>query len=208
MISQPQETVGAFPPLFCQRNAAEYADSNQSRAFAAIARYYRELQRSSGVADAGLPYRLTSLGTWAASRIPHVFWFFRRMGLGRYDLFLDLGSGDGVVACIAGLFTRSVGIEVDTTLCGLAQRAARDLRLAERVNFVCGDYLTLPIHMADCLYHYPDKPMARLEELLANWRGALLIYGPHFAPRSFSPALKLDRGRERMVLYRNISEGA
>jgi len=113
-----------------------------------------------------------------------------------------------VVACIAGLFTRSIGIEADTALCGLAHRAAKELGLAERVSFICGDYLRLRIHNADCLYHYPDKPLDRLEEFLANWRGALLIYGPHFRPRGYSPVLKLQRGREGMVLYRKLPERA
>jgi hypothetical protein len=184
-----------------------HSNSDRGRAFAAIARYYRELHRSLSVADGGPPYRLTPLGAWAVSRAPHVFWFFRQMGLERYDLFLDLGSGDGVVAVIGGLFTRSIGIEGDTVLCGLARRAARDLGLTQRVSFICGDYLTLPIHTADCLYLYPDKPLDNLEELLTNWRGALLIYGPHFPPRAFSPVFRLQRGRERMVLYHKILQG-
>ena len=127
---------------------------------------------------------MTSLGAWATSRAPHVFSFFKQIDLGRYELFLDLGSGDGLVACIAGLFTHAVGIEVDPGLCNVAQRAARDLRLTERVGFICGDYLNLPIRHADCLYHYPDKPMDRLEDLLKGWRGTLLVYGPHFPPQT------------------------
>lgn len=186
------EALCASPP---RRNP------DPSAAFAALIRYYRERHRAPGLTAA--PYRLTALGAWAASRAPHVFSFFRRMEFGRYQLFLDLGSGDGLATCIAGLFTRAVGIEVDFPLCDLAQRAARDLGLAGRVSFICGDYRQLPIQRADCLYHYPDKPMRELEELLADWRGDLLIYGPHYPLERMVPVLRLACGRERMVLYRN-----
>jgi hypothetical protein len=146
---------------------------------------------------------MTSLGTWAPSRSPHVFFFFKRLGLDRHDLFLDLGSGDGLVTCIAGLFTRSIGIEIDFELCQVAQRAARDLKLEESVHFVCGNYLQLPIWKAACLYHYPDKPMDGLERLLASWKGPLLIYGPHFPPGNLLRISRLQCGRESLVLYRN-----
>lgn len=178
---------------------------DRGRTFAAITRYYRELHRASGISQAD-PYRLTTLGAWARSRASHVFSFFRQVELDRYELFLDLGSGDGVVASIAGLFTRSAGIEVDQELCGLAQRAAQDLRLTSRVGFICGNYLQLPIRQADCLYHYPDKPLRDLEELLTDWRGDLLVYGPHFPLRTMVPIRRLACGRERMVLYRNVCE--
>lgn len=181
--------------------SAPQLNADRGAAFAALIRYYRELHRASGITED--PYQLTKLGAWAASRAPHVYSFFRRMELDRYELFLDLGSGDGVVACIAGLFTRSVGIEVDFRLCGLAQRATQDLSLTGRVSFICGDYRQLPIRRADCLYHYPDKPMQKLEDLLIGWRGDLLVYGPHFTLRTRVPILRLACGRERMVLYRN-----
>ncbi len=177
------------------------------RGFAAIARWYRELHRSSGMGEVG-QYRMTSLGAWATSRAPHVFSFLRQIDLGHYELFLDLGCGDGLVACIAGLFTHAVGIEVDPGLCNVAQRAAQDLRLTERVGFICGDYLNLPIRHADCLYHYPDKPMDRLEHLLKGWQGTLLVYGPHFPPQTMVPMRRLECGRESMVLYRNLADGA
>jgi hypothetical protein len=175
----------------------------RGRSFAAIVRYYRELHGASGKVVT-TPYRLTTLGAWATSRAPHVFSFFKQMELDRYELFLDLGSGDGVVACIAGLFTRAVGIEVDPELCGMAQRAGQDLELTGRVGFVCGNYLHLPIWHADCLYLYPDKPMRDLEALLTAWPGSLLVYGPHFPLRSMAPIRRLACGRERMVLYRNV----
>lgn len=165
---------------------------------AAVIRAYRKTQ---GEADESDRYRLTPLGAWASSRAPHVFAFFRKIHLERRGLFLDLGSGDGLVTCIAGLFTRAVGVEIDRDLCNTARRAAQELGLLEKVDFVCGDYLSMPIRKADCLYVYPDKPMARIEEALEGWRGTLLVYGPHFPPQAFQPVRRLRCARERLTLY-------
>jgi hypothetical protein len=178
------------------------ASQKRGRAFSAVTRYFKALYRASSDSGAGT-YRITSLGAWATSRSPHVFSFFKRIDLSRYDLFLDLGSGDGLVTCIAGLFTRSIGIEVDLDLCQAAQRAVRELKLEERVSIVCGNYLQLPIWKAGCLYHYPDKPMQEIEKLLINWKGALLVYGPHIPPRTLLPVSSLQCGRESLVIYQN-----
>jgi hypothetical protein len=147
------------------------------------------------------PYRHTRLGAWAASVGANVFDFFSTLQLGNYRLLIDLGSGDGVVACIAGLFTRAVGIEIDPLLCGVARHAVRQLQLQGQVDICCGDYRKLRIWQADCLYLYPDKPLAAVEALLADWQGHLLVAGPHFAPRNFEPLQILQRGRDQLVVY-------
>jgi len=187
---------------------AETLQCNRARCrtFVAITRTYRRLHEEAGILKTGL-YRLTAQGAWASSRAPHVFFFFRKLRLHRYRCFLDLGSGDGMVVCLAGLFTRALGIEIDPELCGLAQRAARDLGVAALVGFVCGDYRQLPIHRADCLYCYPDKPLPAIADRLRTWRGDLLVYGPHFPPPGFAAITRLACGRERLVLYRSADEG-
>ncbi len=118
-----------------------------------------------------------------------------------FRLFIDLGSGDGVACCAAGLFTRSIGIESDPFLVSRAARAAQNLRLQSRVGFICADFLTQRIQEADCLYIYPDKPIDALEKTLEGWGGTLLIYGPHFAPRRLFLREKLRFGRETMSVY-------
>jgi hypothetical protein len=169
--------------------------------FARIARYYQD--RYSALEQAGdEPYRFTTLGAWAASRAPQVFHFFHSIQLSRFRLFVDLGSGDGLVACLAGLFTRAVGIEVDERLCRESLRATRCLGLEERVRFLCADYLTQNFRQADCLYIYPDKPFYALEAMLDGWEGTLLAYGPHFPPKALVPMQRLQSGAERLVLYR------
>lgn len=161
-----------------------------------IIRYYRGLY-----ARDRLPYRLTASGAFAPSRPAHLVCFFQKLGLSRFRLFVDLGSGDGIAACVAGLFTRAVGIESDPELAARAARAARDLGLRGRVSFLCADFFTQRIRTADCLYIYPDKPLYNLEKALAGWRGTLLAYGPHFPPKRFCRVDKLRCGRETLAAY-------
>lgn len=175
-----------------------------SRQFTAISRYYKNFYQDLERSGVDL-YRMTRLGAWATSRAPHVFFFFKTIGLGSCRLFLDLGSGDGIVSCIAGLFTRSIGIEIDWDLCSIARNASSDLGLDGRVSFICGDFLDHHIDQADCLYLYPDKPFDRLGGKLVSWKGTILAYGPHLPPRNFQPMRTLRCGKEQMVVYREFS---
>ena len=177
---------------------------NARHQFARLARHYRRRYEALEQNGAGC-YQFTALGAWATSRAAHVFYFFRRIGLDRYRLFIDLGSGDGIVTCIAGLFTPAIGIEVDPGLCTTAQRAASTLELHDRTAFICGNYLAQQIHRADCLYIYPDKPFYALETRLASWPGTLLVYGPHLPPRRMLAEGRLRCGREQLTWYRNPS---
>jgi len=173
----------------------------QARFTHLVNHYQQHYQKLEAAGHA--PYQLTRLGTWATSIAPHVFAFFEHIDLTRYRLFLDLGSGDGVVACIAGLFTRAVGIEIDAGLCSTAQQAVRHRGLEDRVAIVCGDYRGQRIWGADCLYIYPDKPVLEMETLLVGWPGSLIVGGPHFPLEGFTPTLQFRIARDQMVLYRN-----
>lgn len=150
-----------------------------------------------------VPYRLTAKGAWAYSGIDALHDFFLQLDLHRYRCLVDLGSGDGIVVCLAGLFTRAVGIEIDSTLCSLAGQAARDLGLSGRVDFIRSNFTGQKICSADCLYVYPDKPIYGIESLLGGWQGDLLVYGPHFAPARMKAVHRLQAGTERMVVYRH-----
>jgi|WetSurSiteA1Bulk_404760.scaffolds.fasta_scaffold58325_1 hypothetical protein len=180
----------------------ELADTSRRDArFARIESHYWERYRRLDQSGEGC-YRLTCLGAWAASIPKHVYHFFRELRLERHQLFVDLGSGDGLVACIAALFTRAVGIEIDRRLCHEARQAIEKLDLSERAAVVCGDYLTQRIQQADCLYIYPDKPLDDLERMLNDWPGWLLVAGPHFLMSSLVPVRKLTCGRDELVVYR------
>jgi hypothetical protein len=182
-------------------SSVEYGLVHFTRKAAGVIRYYRELHGLSAK-NGGDAYRLTASGMWAASRPAHLYYFFRKINLASFKLFLDLGSGDGIVSCLAGIFTRSVGIEVDPELASRAEQAAWDLGLERRVGFICGDFFTQRIQNADCLFIYPDKPLYVLEELLRGWRGTLLVYGPHFPPERFLLKEKLRCRRETLSVYR------
>jgi hypothetical protein len=182
--------------------AGSGCDAERRRRFAQIDAHYRHLYRQ--LQQRGeVPYRDTRLGAWAASIGANTFDFFTRMQLDKVRLCIDLGSGDGIVACIAGLFTRAVGIEIDPGLCSLACRAVQQLHLGERVSILCADYRNQRIRAADCLYLYPDKPVAETAALLAGWQGHLLIAGAHFPPDHFVPVQRLQLNRDRLVVYRH-----
>jgi hypothetical protein len=178
-------------------------DRSGSKKAVELIRYFRRLHGEWGSHGEILPYRRTASGAWAASRPAHLFNFFKRLDLSRFRLFIDLGSGDGAASCTAGLFTTSIGIESDPFLVSRASRAARDLRLRDRVGFIRADFFTQGIREADCLYIYPDKPVHVLEEVLAGWPGSLLIYGPHFPPKRYCLVEKLRCGQESISVYRD-----
>jgi hypothetical protein len=179
---------------------------NPIRSSDEVIRYFQRLHACPEEHGETLPYRLTPSGAWAAARPEHLFNFFERVGLSAFRLFIDLGSGDGVACCAAGLFTRSIGIESDSFLVSRAARTVRDLGLKERVGFICADFLTQRIQEADCLYIYPDKPIAALEKALEGWSGTLLVYGPHFPPGRLLLVEKLRCGMETMSVYRGMEK--
>ena len=148
-----------------KRSCADPAGAALARQFRTVAAYYRGAERElekQGVWS----YRMTASGAWALSRPAHVFYFLRKTGIPKESLFIDLGSGNGIVACIAGLFARSIGIESDPDLVASARTAAGRLGLDGRVSFIRADFFSQRIRRADYLYVYPDKPLYRLEEIL------------------------------------------
>ncbi len=150
------------------------------------------------------PYKLTPAGAWAVSHPETVAAFFQRLDLGRFRLFCDLGSGDGLVVCLAALFTRAVGIEADRELCLEARKNALELGLGHRAEFVCGDFRRLRFHRADCLYIYPDKPQLSFFEPPPGWSGIFLVMGPHFPPHGFVPVHRWKWKTETLTVYEPV----
>lgn len=193
---QPEESPGLSADAVQGR-------SSRGRKAVELIRYFRAIHAGGPEDGRSPPYRMTSTGAWAVSRPEHLYVFFRALGLSDFRLFLDVGSGDGIAACLAALFTRAVGIEADPHLASRARRAALDLGLAARAHFICADFFTQRIREADCLYVYPDKPLYALEEALEGWTGTLLVYGPHFPPKRLSRTKQLRCGRETLTMYRS-----
>lgn len=146
------------------------------------AKKFAELQRLFGDSHAGSLARPTPRGLWAASTPGEVFSLLEALGAEGCRHFADLGSGDGLVTCIASLFCPATGIECDPALVARA-RQLRD-RLGLSAEFICADFLTQDLSGFDLLYIYPDKPLYELERQLApRLRGRLIVYSWHFPLR-------------------------
>lgn len=144
---------------------------------------------------------MTPLGAWATARPQALLTFFRDVRMEEHRRLADLGCGDGIAVCCAALFCGAVGIEVDRSLCAEAQENARALGLAHRAAFVCADFRHLRLHPFDVLYIYPDQPLTGLEHKLSGWNGTLLVYGPHFSPRSWKPIEVFRWEKETLSVY-------
>jgi hypothetical protein len=149
--------------------------------------------------------RPTSRGLWAASTPHDVFALLTALSAEGCRHFADLGSGDGLVTCIASLFCPATGIECDA---GLVEKAneLRD-RLGLSAEFVCGDFFAQDLSRFDLLYVYPDKPMWDLEKALApRLRGRLVAYSCHF-PLKLLPILDtVSLGTCRATVYGPLPE--
>jgi len=132
-----------------------------------------------------LPMRTTEKGFWSASHSDEVYGLFKRINLSRFNNFLDLGSGDGKVALVAGLFCKnSEGVEIDTHLHFKALEMKRKFN-AGNVHFHKKDFLTHDLRSYDIIFLSPDSPLERGVEkkLLNELNGKLLVFGNHFHPK-------------------------
>jgi protein-L-isoaspartate O-methyltransferase len=127
-------------------------------------------------------HKETEKGFWLSSVSTEVFDLFRTIGLEQFNHFADLGSGDGKVALIASLFTKSTGIEFDQEL------VKRSIQIKEEIGtnnlrFKKGDFLEEDLSAYDILFVYPDNPLVRLEQkLLKEFRGDLIVCGGIYPP--------------------------
>jgi hypothetical protein len=127
-------------------------------------------------------HKQTEKGFWVSSVSCEVFDLFRTIRLEEFKHFADLGSGDGKVALIASLFTKSTGIECDEEL---VQRSVQIKQAsgAKNLRFTQGDFLEVDLSAYDILFIYPDNPLIRLEQkLLKEFRGDLIVCGGIFVP--------------------------
>jgi len=75
------------------------------------------------------------------------------------EVIFDLGCGDGRVLFRAAqrFAVSAVGVEFRRPLVEVAQKRARELHLADRVQFVCGDYLEVDCSAADIVVLYLNR---------------------------------------------------
>jgi ubiquinone/menaquinone biosynthesis C-methylase UbiE len=85
------------------------------------------------------------------------------------DVVYDLGSGDGRVVIVAAqkYGARGVGVEIDPALVEMAREIAREGAVADRVEFLEGDFFTAPVSEASVVMLSLSEAVNRkLEEKL------------------------------------------
>ena len=143
-------------------------------------------KRRSRLLMEGKSQHPTSHGYWAASEPNQVYDLFRKIKLNEYKSFLDLGSGDGIVAAIASLFTESTGIEIDKSL----HKAAADIKNKLKLNHTLKnkDYMDEDLSKYDIIFISPDNYFHKLEKkLVEEFKGTLIITDNIFMPLMLTP---------------------
>jgi hypothetical protein len=141
------------------------------------ANFYNSILR-----EGKLPMRDTEVGFWGTAAADDVFELFRKINLGKYRHFIDLGSGDGKVVLIASLFTKAAGIEYDKELHGKAVEI-RD-RLGINAGLMRGDFLEMDISKHDIVFINPDRAFHRgvEQKLRKELKGTLVVYNLVYQP--------------------------
>jgi SAM-dependent methyltransferase len=156
---------------------------NKMENFQKIENRYLQLERNF-LKQGRLPMKDTQDGFWSASSSREIYQLFQDLKLSNYNHFLDLGSGDGRVAIIASLFTKSTGIEKDNELHMIAKNIHSELK-PKNAKLLNDDFYNYNISKHDAVFISPDTPMHRgLEtKFLNELKGILMVYGPHFQPQ-------------------------
>lgn len=131
---------------------------------------------------------------------------------------LELGSGDGNVACyLARLGCRVIGVDALASAIAVAQRKSKLLGLADKVEFRLDDIDGWPIHeesydvviAIQCLQYLFDRAIGRLREAIAAVKpGGFFVYSgnipPHYEtdpPIRFITEYELRRELEGWTLH-------
>ena len=132
-----------------------------------------------------LPVGDTEKGIWGAAITDHIFEFFKKINLGKYKTFVDIGSGDGKVVLIASLFgVKAVGIEFDNDLIETSLKIQKELGLGG--EFIQGDFFDHDFSKYNIIFINPDKGFEyKLEnKLLKEMKkdAKLFVYNNIFLP--------------------------
>ena len=168
--------------------------------FLAIKKEYENFDKSL-LEKGKLPMWDTGAGFYSSAVLTEVFDLFKRINLGSYSHFLDLGSGDGRVVLAASLFTKATGIEIDPKLIDSSLEIKRRLDL--NAGFVNANFYDYKISEHDIVFVNPDAPMHRgLEKkFLDELSGKLVVYGPHFHPTMLKKHVDFDVNGTYAALY-------
>ena len=140
--------------------------------------FYNELLRQGKI-----NCRDTGIGLWGCSSPDAIFAFFKEIKLERFNHFLDLGSGDGIVVLIASLFTNAKGIEFDKELHDKAIEIKDNLNM--EAEFENKDFNNALLSGYDIIFINPDTSFTRNsveKKLLHEMKGILAVYNNIFSP--------------------------
>jgi hypothetical protein len=162
--------------------------------FKIIEAYFKELDEKTKQKH-GKPFFDTTHGIWGATSMLDAFELFMKLSLDEKKGFVDLGSGDGRIVFIAGLFTEATGIEADPQLNATALQAkghlTKKLPELERCILINADYTTVQLHTYEILFTFCDHAWSPNfeEKLQKECKGVLLSYNRIFLPE------KLKKGK-------------
>lgn len=149
-------------------------------------------------------FRPTEKGYWGISIIDDLYGLFTKIKLQNFKNFIDLGSGDGRVANLASLFTKSTGIEFDAELSEVAHKFRDELKLS--TLFSKADYMHIDLSVFDIVFCFPDEPISRKLEskLEKELKGRLIVYAPEiFHPRNLKKVDEVNIDENIFVIYSN-----
>jgi predicted O-methyltransferase YrrM len=175
-------------------------DKMQADYFKIINEIYRK--KRAKLLIEGKSQRPTKLGYWGSSNPEQIFELFTKIKLEKYKNFVDLGSGDGVVAAIAALFTGSTGIESDEKLHKEATAIRKELidKKKVKINYEIKNenYFDADFSGYDFMFINPDNYFHKLEKkIIEEFKGVLIVTESIFQPLTLRPSEKISvRGAE------------
>lgn len=132
------------------------------------------------------PYFDTEKGIWGPSQIDICHDLFKKINLEKYKHLVDLGSGDGRVVAVAGLFTKATGIEYDPKLHQIALEMKEHLNNSNNLNFLQADFNDINFSKYDCIFAFYDQFFSvKLElKIKQEFTGDLFMYQGVFKPQT------------------------
>lgn len=148
-----------------------------------IKKHYRDYERdliSGGKFAAGE----TSHGYYAVSVLDDVEQALTSLNLPKEHSFIDIGSGDGRIACLASqFFDNATGVEGDASLSDFAIKTKKKLNLP--VSFATENFMGTDLRDYDVIFINPDKSFDKELErkLKTEFKGTLMVYSFKYFPK-------------------------
>lgn len=147
----------------------------------------------------------TQYGIFGPSMLEDAYDLFEKIQLEEKNHFIDLGSGDGRIALVAALFTKSTGIEGNEEVHEIANQAKKalqeDIPELSRCEFLHADYTKNPLE-ADVFFIYADhKWDPQFEDFLRTKKGVLFSYQNIFPPNTLTKGKTIWVEQTPIVTY-------